>query len=121
MSFMSSKKIIGLGDTAYQKLIERVDIYLGEPLRNAAIEYLGDQISYQNLHMIHDINDRIVSIKDARRVDEVWKNTALHEIEGTGHYKMLWAPKVANIILNIFNNDAKNALIQDNPELELVS
>ncbi len=57
-------------------------------------------IEIQNLTFIHDKFDKVVPIEKSKTVNSFFKNSSLIEIEGTGHFKMLWSKKVIQIIEN---------------------
>jgi len=47
---------------------------------------------------IHDKFDKVIPIEKTKNVSSFIKNSKLIEIEGTGHFKMLWSKKVVKII-----------------------
>ncbi len=57
-------------------------------------------IEIKSLTFIHDKFDKVVPIEKSKTVNSFFKNSSLIEIEGTGHFKMLWSKKVIQIIEN---------------------
>lgn len=49
--------------------------------------------------LIHDINDRVIPISEARSVVAKWNAAELMEISNTGHFKMLRTAEVAETII----------------------
>jgi len=61
------------------------------PLRNAGLSGLQGLI-------IHDSQDRIVPVNEARELHQVWPRAKLVETEGLGHMRILSAPEVAQTV-----------------------
>lgn len=94
------RDLIGLNNRAFDFLVKRASNLLKEPLSEVSVENFGAKINYDRLTIIQDENDKIVSVKDARRVSNVWDNSELLLIKNTGHYRMLWDSQVADMVLN---------------------
>lgn len=56
------------------------------------------ELEMKDVTFIHDKNDKILPIEKAKSVSTFIKNSRFIEIEGTGHFKMLWSKKVVEII-----------------------
>ncbi len=62
------------------------------------------KIEIKDVTFIHDSSDKIIPIEVTRSVSSYIKNSKFIEIEGTGHFKMLWSKKVIEIIKKqVFN------------------
>ncbi len=61
-------------------------------------------IEIKNITFIHDKLDKVVSMEKTKTVSAFFKNANFIEIEGTGHFKMLWSKKVIKIIENQITN-----------------
>ncbi len=48
--------------------------------------------------IIHDRDDKVIPIAWSRRVADAWPVAKLIEVEGTGHYRILWDQQTAQII-----------------------
>ena len=57
-------------------------------------------LNINDINFIHDKFDKIVPIEGSKAVSAAIKNSNLIQIEGTGHYRMLWSKKVITIILD---------------------
>lgn len=89
----------GLTDETTELLIDKI--------RKTTTEYdpvtLTASNIVQNIEMkdttfIHDKFDKVISIENSKSVSSAIKNSKFIEIEGTGHFKMLWSKKVTKII-----------------------
>ena len=61
-------------------------------------ESIVKDIEMKNVTFIHDKFDKVIPIEKTKNVSSFIKNSKLIEIEGTGHFKMLWSKKVVKII-----------------------
>ena len=61
-------------------------------------ENIVNEIEMKNITFIHDKFDKVIPIEKSKNVSSFIKNSKLIEIEGTGHFKMLWSKKVVKII-----------------------
>jgi len=61
-------------------------------------ESIVKNIEVKNITFIHDKFDKVIPIEKTKNVSSFIKNSKLIEIEGTGHFKMLWSKKVVKII-----------------------
>ncbi|WP_024770992.1 alpha/beta fold hydrolase [Aquimarina macrocephali] len=55
-------------------------------------------IEMKDVTFIHDKYDKIIPVEKTKSVSSLFKNSKFIEIEGTGHFKMLWSKKVIKII-----------------------
>lgn len=88
--FKEFKSIINLGDKAYAKLVDRASVVLNEDLENM---YIHDKVlaaNFEHLHIFHDKNDKIISIKNSELMENKIPNSDLTVYENIGHYRMLW-------------------------------
>ncbi len=65
---------------------------------NHKVKNVINNIEIKDITFIHDKSDKIISIEKTKQVSSFFSNSKLIEIEGTGHFKMLWSKKVINII-----------------------
>ncbi len=57
-----------------------------------------EKLEMKDVTFIHDKSDKIIPIAITKSVSTHIKNSKFIEIEGTGHFKMLWSKKVIEII-----------------------
>jgi predicted esterase len=75
-------------------------------------ESIVKDIEMKNVTFIHDKFDKVIPIEKTKNVSSFIKNSKLIEIEGTGHFKMLWSKKVVKIIEElILSHDTKKVEI----------
>ncbi len=55
-------------------------------------------IELKDITFIHDKLDKVIPIETTKSVSALIENSELIEIEGTGHFKMLWSEKVVEVI-----------------------
>jgi predicted alpha/beta hydrolase family esterase len=88
--FKEFKTIINLGNKAYEKLLYRASQLLNEDLKAM---YIHDKLitaNFNYLHIFHDKNDKIISIKNSELMESKIPNSDLTVYENIGHYRMLW-------------------------------
>ncbi len=71
-------------------------------------ESIVKDIKMKSVTFIHDKFDKIIPIEKTKSVSSFIKSSKFIEIEGTGHFKMLWSKKVIKIIEQlILNHDTQ--------------
>ncbi|KAA1246074.1 alpha/beta fold hydrolase [Aquimarina sp. RZ0] len=81
--------------TAFMNLVRKITPY--EPLDLQASLFVRN-IAIKKAIFIHDEEDKIVSVANSKYVSSKMPGSKFFEVKGTGHFKMLWSPKVINII-----------------------
>lgn len=93
--FDDFKRIIGLGDRAYEAMLKLTEEKLGEPIEAISVENNLKKITFNELLLIHDKNDRVLTYQNAIEVNRsIPKKSNLLTYENIGHYKMLWNDQV---------------------------
>ncbi|WP_438711220.1 alpha/beta fold hydrolase [Aquimarina muelleri] len=88
----------GLTPKTTKLLINKVRKNSGyEPMTLKTSRFIKD-IEMQLVTFIHDKADKIISINTSKKVSDSIKHSNFIEIEGTGHFRMLWSKKVIEII-----------------------
>ena len=90
---------MALGNKAYRILINRANKLLGEDLEKMYIHDKLNQANFNHLHLFHDKNDKIISIKNSEQMFEKVENSDLKVYENIGHYRMLWNDELINDVL----------------------
>jgi len=89
----------GLTKKTTQLLIDKIQTVTKEYNPSTLkVKNLIKEVSIKNITLIHDKADRVISIDKTKLVSSYFKNANFFEIEGTGHYKMLWSKKVISIV-----------------------
>lgn len=97
--FNDFRKVISLGNGAFDNLLSRVKDILGEEIENIAIHSLTNQVKYKELNIIHDEYDRILPYANSLNVYRNSQKSTLTTLEKVGHYKMLWDTSVIRTVL----------------------
>ncbi|SHJ72841.1 Pimeloyl-ACP methyl ester carboxylesterase [Reichenbachiella agariperforans] len=92
--FQEFADFVRLSQAAFLKTLAIAEELLDESIDQVRVSTIGKKLNYQNLLIIHDTKDKVISIEKAQIVQQHWKKSRLIEIEGTGHYRMLWNPEV---------------------------
>lgn len=92
--FLEFKKIVAMGDKAYQEMLKITENLLGEPLANLDVDFNLNKIEYQELLLIHDEEDRILPYSNSQTVHSNVSNSSLSTLKKVGHYRMLWSKAV---------------------------
>lgn len=102
----------GLTKKTTQLLIKKVQKTTTEyDLVTLKASSLVKNIDINKATFIHDISDKVISIEKTKQVSTSLKKAEFIEVEGTGHYRMLWAKKVIAIIeQELINNKVQKVL-----------
>ncbi|MBT2163595.1 alpha/beta fold hydrolase [Zobellia barbeyronii] len=76
-----------------------------EPITLKASRFVKD-IETKLVTFIHDKADKIIPINTSKKVSASIQNSDFIEIEGTGHFKMLWSKKVVQIIADLTSENS---------------
>lgn len=65
------------------------------------MKYVGERISnLQEGIIVHSVSDKILPISNARKAQQALPNTEMIELEGLGHYAILWSDGLKEILQN---------------------
>ncbi len=98
-------KEIGIGKKVQSRLIQRLETELQMDLSSISVASLCQKVNVRKALILHDLNDRVLSIEESRAVDKVWPASTIESIEGTGHFKILQSSLVADKILDFFQDE----------------
>ncbi|MGS0527883.1 alpha/beta hydrolase [Zobellia nedashkovskayae] len=91
----------GLTPKTTKLLIRKVRKTSGyEPMTLKTSEFIKN-VEMKFITFIHDKADKIIAINTSKRVSKSVKTSDFIEIEGTGHFKMLWSKKVVELITDL--------------------
>lgn len=92
-------KYFGLSQKTYKKLIERVEISLGEPIENLNMAtYCSSLENIEQATIIHSVKDKVIPIDSARQTNAGFAKAKLIELDDLGHYGILWSDQTQKII-----------------------
>lgn len=101
--FIDFKKMIGLSDKSYQKLVLKADGVLGEKLSELSIQKKLKEFNFNHLHLIHDINDKIIPFSNTVSMNKAISNSTITRFENVGHYRMLWNSEIISKSISYLN------------------
>jgi pimeloyl-ACP methyl ester carboxylesterase len=101
--FTDFKKTIGLNNKSYKLLKQKADQVLGEPLTELIMEEKLKKFEFNHLHLIHDINDKIIPYSNAISMNKAIKNSTITSFENIGHYRMLWNSEIISKSVSYLN------------------
>lgn len=100
--FDEFKNQIGLGEQAYQEMLQYGYTLLKEPVEAVSVETKAKQVQYNKLLIIHDLHDKVLPYKNAERLSDVLPSARLYTLKNAGHYRMLWRGDVIRkVVLEI--------------------
>ena len=99
-------ELVEFADTQFG-LTKRTTKLLVDKIKTTTTEYdpltlkastLVKDLEMNDVTFVHDVADKIIPMENSKSVSTFIKNSKFIEVEGTGHYKMLWSEKVIEII-----------------------
>ncbi|WP_215939388.1 alpha/beta hydrolase [Zobellia uliginosa] len=95
----------GLTPKTTKLLIDKVRKTSGyEPMTLKTSEFIKN-VEIKLITFIHDKTDKIIAINTSKKVSKSIKTSDFIEIEGTGHFKMLWSKKVVELITDLTSDN----------------
>jgi len=97
---------LGLTNRTMSRLIEMVEKDAGEPLEMLNMkEYCGNLKNVSEALIVHSKEDRILSIDLARKVHRDFPLSKLIELDGFGHYSILWSEELKEVLSTQLNSN----------------
>ena len=93
----------GISARVKNKLIRLLEKETEVNLRSLNVSDLVSGINVKQSLIVHDIDDKVVSINQSRNVHKKWGRSILEEVEGTGHFRILKTDWVLDRILDFIN------------------
>lgn len=94
---------VGVTEKVKNLLIDRLEKEMNIDVKTISVSSFVKEINVKEAMIIHDKNDRVISIDQSKNVCNNWKNCTLKEIEGTGHFRILRTESVINEVINFMN------------------
>lgn len=105
--FKDFKVMIGFNDKVYQELLKIVHEVFNEKIDNIVIEKHLKNANFNELLLIHDTKDKIISFSNSVAINKAIPNSTLVDFTKIGHYRMLWNEDVLNTTLDFLNKSKK--------------
>ncbi len=95
---------IGLNNAAHSHLVQLAENILGQKIEHLVVSNLLHKSNFQELTLIHDEYDKVISIKDAQKIQQTNPKSKLISMQNIGHYRMLWNSELIDLIVNQLNS-----------------
>jgi len=94
---------------SHEVILHKVEEIFGEPLENLTVSNKAKEVKYQNLTLIHDSQDKVLSYDHAQNITAAIPQSTLHTLHTVGHYRMLWNAEVQSMVVNLFQAPLQQA------------
>jgi len=94
---------VGITEKVKQKLISRIEAESNVKVEQLNVSDYVKKINVKNALIIHDKDDRVVSIEQSERVSKNWQYARHKSIEGTGHFRILRTESVLEDVVAFLN------------------
>lgn len=94
---------VGISKQVKQKLKERLQNEMQIDLSTMNVSNYVRDIEVKQALIIHDKNDRVIPLRQSKNVHKNWKDCTFHEIEGTGHFRILRTDTVLDKVIEFLN------------------
>lgn len=94
------KQAIGVTDRTVNPLIKLLEESTGHKVDEMNVATMGPDVkNASEVVLIHSKTDKIIPIKDSRDAQKHLLNSELIELDGLGHYKILWSQELKDILI----------------------
>ena len=81
------------------RLLDRIEAEVKQPIDDLDLaQYAAAFTAIDRVVIVHPVRDRILSIGGARQVHAALPQSVMHELEGVGHYSILWSEELETIV-----------------------
>lgn len=87
---------VGITERVKRKLVQKFEDETNMSVNAMNVSDFVKNVNVRHALIIQDVKDRIIPIARAKNVQRNWKNSALLEIQGTGHFSILRNDDVLN-------------------------
>ena len=91
---------VGFSDSTKFKLIELIEKETRMKIAELNVSEFVKKIQVDQAMILHDVNDKVIPISQARNVHQNWPNSIFKEITGTGHFRILRDDKVISQLVD---------------------
>ncbi|MEM1326198.1 MAG: alpha/beta hydrolase [Bacteroidota bacterium] len=90
---------LGMSDKIMHLLLEKVENDRGESIDELVMDYYCQQLPHvKDALVVHSQQDRVIPIADSRRMHRGFPQSRLLELDGLGHYSILWSAELKEIV-----------------------
>lgn len=91
--------LFGILPRVQARLLTRIEAEVQQPIDALDLaQYAAAFTAIDRVVIAHPVHDRILSIAGARVVHAALPQSTLHELEGVGHYSILWSEQLESIV-----------------------
>jgi len=98
--FTDFKKMIGLGDKAFELMNKKASNLLNEDVKKVATEQKLTLANFNDLLLIHDKKDKVIPFQNSVNINKAIPNSKIESFESIGHYRMLWHDDVIRLAVD---------------------
>ena len=98
--FTDFKKMIGLGDKAFELMNKKASNLLNEDVKKVATEQKLSLADFNDLLLIHDKKDKVIPFQNSVNINKAIPNSKIESFESIGHYRMLWHDDVIRLAVD---------------------
>lgn len=95
--------MLGLTSRTRDAMVNLYRLQTGQEPNDFNISDFVKEIEAQRVLFVHDKDDRVVPMVWSQAVQQNWKGAEMRQIEGTGHFRMLWSPALLEIVEDFVN------------------
>tara|TARA_B110000977_G_scaffold121205_1_gene155936 strand:+ start:816 stop:1643 length:828 start_codon:yes stop_codon:yes gene_type:complete len=97
--FQDFQKLVGFNDKVYGLIADKIEGITGNKLEEMKVEDRLKKVKFNELLLIHDKFDKIISFENSAVLHKKFANSKLIPFEKIGHYRMLWNEEVLSEVL----------------------
>lgn len=97
--FIDFQKMLGFNDRVYNLIAKTIENLTGDNLKDMKVEDRLEKVKFNELLLIHDRYDKIISFENSEVLNQKFPNSKLIPFEKIGHYRMLWNEEVLEEVL----------------------
>lgn len=96
---------VGITEKVKEMLIRRLETELEVDTKQFNVSNFVKKIQVKRALIIHDKNDKVISLAQSQHVCQNWPVCELIEVEGTGHFRILRTEKVIDTVLEFLDDE----------------
>ena len=97
-------EMVGVSDRVTKKLIKKIEQEEGIIVSEMNVAEYAVKSQVKKALILHDTNDRVLSVEQSKEVNALWEEATLEEVTGTGHYRILRTEAVLKRALLFLNS-----------------
>ena len=88
--FEDFQQLLRLPKGIFNRWIKQLEQLAGYSFDEFYFHQFGKEAPLDEVLLLHDVEDQITDFKHSKKMNEVWSQTQLKPITGSGHYRILW-------------------------------